>query len=66
VTPPQAGPSPLLSDLQAAVDALVAHGPLSGSTADTAALMQLAERVRGLSLRELAELDATEVTCGRG
>ena len=58
VTPPEAGPSPLLADLSAAVDALAARGALSGSRSDTAALLDLAERVRALSLRELAEMDA--------
>jgi hypothetical protein len=58
VTPPPAGPSPLLADLRGALDALVAHGPLSGSRADTAGLLQAAERARALALRELAEMDA--------
>jgi hypothetical protein len=59
VTPAAPGPSPLLGRLTDAVDALASHGPLSGSRADTAALLAAAERVRGLALRELAELDAT-------
>jgi hypothetical protein len=58
VTPPAAGPSPLLDQLRGAVDVLAVHGPLSGSRADTAALLDLAERVRALALRELAEMDA--------
>jgi hypothetical protein len=58
VTPPAAGPSPLLTDLHGALDALVEHGPLSGSRTDTAALLQAAERARALALRELAEMDA--------
>src|SRR5688572_9947741 len=57
VAPPPAA-SPLVSELRAAVDALAAHGAVSGSRADTAALLGLAERVRGLALRELAEMDA--------
>ncbi len=51
--------SRLLLDLISALDAVSAHGPLSGSRADTAALLQQAERARGLALRELAEMDAT-------
>lgn len=58
VTPPAAGPSPLLADLAAALDALDRRGPLSGSRADTAELLRLTERARGLALRELAEMDA--------
>ena len=48
----------LLGELTGAVDALVGYGPLSGSRADTAALLALAERARALALRELAEMDA--------
>ncbi len=59
VTAPPAGPSPLIADLRSAMDALGEHGPVSGSRADTAALLDLAERARGLALRELAEMDAT-------
>lgn len=55
---PEPAPAPLVTDLQAAVAALVVHGPLSGSRRDTLALLQLAEQVRGLALRELAEMDA--------
>jgi hypothetical protein len=58
VTPPPAGPSPLITDLEAALDALAAHGSVSGSRVDTAALLDLAERARALALRELAEMDA--------
>lgn len=58
ITPPVAGPSPLLEDLRGAIDALVAHDSVSGSRADTAALLDLAERARSLALRELAEMDA--------
>ena len=57
VTPAPSGPSPLLAELARAVDAVVAAGPLSGSRADTAALLDLAERARALALRELAEMD---------
>jgi hypothetical protein len=56
---PAAGPSPLLAGLRSSLDALVEHGPLSGSRADTGALLELAERARALALRELAEMDAT-------
>ena len=59
VTRTAAGPAPLLADLRGAVDALAAHGPLSGSRTDTAGLLEQAERVRALALRELAEMDAT-------
>ena len=55
---PAARVSPLLQDLRKALDALAAHGPLSGSRADTGALLDLAERVRAAALRELAEMDA--------
>ncbi|TAL19230.1 MAG: HNH endonuclease [Frankiales bacterium] len=58
VTPPPAGPSRLVSDLRSAVDALAAHGAVSGSRVDTGTLLELAERVRGLALRELAEMEA--------
>lgn len=51
--------SPLLEDLARALDAVAAHGPLSGSRGDTARLLELAERARALALRELAEMDAT-------
>ena len=57
VTPPTAG-SPVVSDLRTAVDALAVHGAVSGSRQDTASLLVLAERVRGLALRELAEMEA--------
>ncbi len=50
--------SPLVGRLVGALDALAAHGALSGSRADTAALLDQAERARGLALRELAEMDA--------
>jgi len=56
---PEAVASPLLADLRRSLDALVVHGPLSGSRADTGALLELAERARALALRELAEMDAT-------
>ena len=56
---PQAGPSPLLADLRNSLDALSERGPLSGSRADTSALLELAERARALALREIAEMDAT-------
>jgi hypothetical protein len=59
VTPAAAGPSPLLAELRGVLDRLEAHGSVSGSAADTAELLTLAERARGLGLRELAELDAT-------
>lgn len=52
---------PLLTDLTAALDDLDGHGPLSGSPADTLALLRAAERARGLALRELGELVATGV-----
>jgi hypothetical protein len=55
---PPVGPSPLLASLTGALDELVAHGPLSGSRADTTALLSAAERTRALALRELAEMDA--------
>ncbi|MCW2680523.1 MAG: hypothetical protein JWM62_1924 [Frankiales bacterium] len=48
----------LLDGLEAALDAVATHGPLSGSRADTARLLALAERARALALRELAEMDA--------
>ena len=56
---PEPKPSPLLSDLERALDALAEHGPVSGGRRDTSALLRLAERARGLALRELAEMDAT-------
>ena len=59
VTPPPPGPSALLTDLQAALDALAKHGPVSGNRTDTALLLRLAERTRALALRELAEMDVT-------
>jgi hypothetical protein len=58
VARPAAGRSPLLGGLTGALDELAAHGPLSGSRADTTALLQAAERTRALALRELAEMDA--------
>ena len=58
VTPPPAGPSPLLAQLRSALDALAEHGPVSGSRADTATMLQLGEQARALALRELAEMDA--------
>ena len=58
VTCPPPGPSALLTDLQAALDALAVHGPVSGSRTATGLLLDLAERARGLALRELAEMDA--------
>lgn len=58
VTPAEPGPSPLLSDLRGAVGALVQHGAVSGSRRDTAALLDLAEQMRALALREVAEMDA--------
>ena len=51
--------SGLPAGLDAALDAIAAFGPLSGSRADTTALLRCAERARGLALRELAEMDAT-------
>ena len=51
--------SPLLTDVEGALDALAAHGPVSGNRRDTLMLLRLAERARGLALRELAEMDAT-------
>ena len=59
VTAAPPGPSPLLTDLRSALGALAAHGPVSGSRPDTTLLFELAERARGLALRELAEMDAT-------
>jgi hypothetical protein len=56
---PVPGPSPVLADLERALDALAAHGPVSGNRRDTLTLLRLAERARGLALRELAEMDAT-------
>ena len=56
---PPAGPSLLLEDLRRSLDAVAAAGPLSGSRADTAVLLVLAERSRALALRELAQMDAT-------
>jgi hypothetical protein len=58
VARPAAAPSPLLSSLLSALDELAAHGPLSGSRADTTALLRAAERTRALALREVAEMDA--------
>ena len=58
VARPAAGPSPLLASLTGALDELTAHGPLSGSRADTTALLRAAERARALALREIAEMDA--------
>jgi hypothetical protein len=49
----------VLDELRAALDALAAHGPVSGSRRDTALLLDLAERARALALRELAEMHAT-------
>ena len=61
VVPGVPRPSPavpaLLTGLSAALDAVQAHGPLSGSRADTGLLLRLAERARGAALRELAEMD---------
>ena len=51
-------PAPVLTDLVEALDAVQAHGAVSGSRADTALLLGQAERARGLALRELAEMDA--------
>lgn len=59
VTPPPVGRSPLLTNLREALDALVEHGPVSGSRADTGLLLDLAERARAVALREVAEMDAT-------
>ncbi|HEU0103260.1 MAG TPA: DUF222 domain-containing protein [Mycobacteriales bacterium] len=56
---PAAGPHPLLAALSGALDAISACGPLSGSQADTGALLLLAERARAMALREVGELDAT-------
>ncbi|HEU0103242.1 MAG TPA: hypothetical protein VFR07_13070, partial [Mycobacteriales bacterium] len=41
---PAAGPHPLLAALSGALDAISDRGPLSGSRADTGALLLLAER----------------------
>ena len=56
---PSVRTSPVLDRLGAALDAVQAQGPLSGSRADTARLLALAERARALALRELAEMDVT-------
>ena len=58
VTPPAPATSPLVTDLRASVGALVRHGAVSGSRRDTSDLLALAEQVRALALRELAEMDA--------
>jgi hypothetical protein len=58
VARPAAGPSALLSRLTAVVDELVEHGPLSGSRTDVSGLLRQVERLRGVALRELAEMDA--------
>ena len=54
---PRIGPSAVVAALIAATDALHAAPP-SGRPEDTAELFVLAERLRGLALRDLAELDA--------
>lgn len=59
VEAPPAPAPPVLADVGRALDALAAHGPVSGSARDTLMLLRLAERARGLALRELAEMDAT-------
>lgn len=51
--------SPLLAGLAGALDALEAAGPLTGSTVETLEVFRLAERARGLALRELAVTDTT-------
>ncbi|TAL13759.1 MAG: DUF222 domain-containing protein, partial [Frankiales bacterium] len=59
VARPAPAPSPVLGDLERSLDALATHGPVSGNRQDTLTLLRLAERARGLALRELAEMDAT-------
>jgi hypothetical protein len=59
VEPPPPRPSPFLVDLETALDALAAHGPLSGNRKDTLTILRLAERARALALREVAEMDRT-------
>ena len=54
---PRVGPSPEVRALVDATDALQATPP-TGRAQDTAELFVLAERLRGLALRDLAELDA--------
>jgi len=58
VTAAEPGPSPLLTGLRVAVTALTEHGAVSGSRRDTATMLDLAEQMRALALRELAEMDA--------
>lgn len=53
-----AGPPAVLVQLAAALAAVRAAGPLSGSAADTALLLSLSEQASGLALRELAQMDA--------
>ena len=61
VTPPSSAPTipPRLSAAQEAVVALLGGGPLSGSRADTEAVLRLAEQAQAAALAELAEMDAT-------
>ncbi len=61
VTPPSApvAVSPRVAAAQDGISALIAGGPVSGSRADTEALLRLAEQARSVALRELAEMDAT-------
>ena len=54
--PPDRGPSPAVHALLVAVDDLQAADP-TGRAVDCAVLLRAAERLRGLALRELAELD---------
>ena len=58
VARPAPAVAPLLGHLREVLDAVEAAGPLSGSRADTALLLRLAERARALALREVAEMDA--------
>ncbi|HEU0103558.1 MAG TPA: DUF222 domain-containing protein [Mycobacteriales bacterium] len=55
---PPAAVSDLVQDVQHAVRALIASPP-TGRPTDVGAVLRLAEQLRGLGLRELAELDAS-------
>lgn len=54
---PAAGPSRVVLDVQHSLQALRSVGA-TGTPEDTSLLLALAEQLRGLALRELAELDA--------
>ncbi len=61
VTPPSVpdAVSPRLAAAQDGIAGLLAGGALSGSRADTEALLRLAEQAQAAALAELAEMDAT-------